>query len=107
MNGLMVIATAFILPLIDFRPQTAKILGWIVVCDGWANTGFYFFGNLTPNRGLSFGENRFGSGDIFSFLALAPAYLFGVLVMFAFAFIGYRAITQHKSNTQRETTKAR
>jgi len=30
---------------------------------------------------LSFGENKFGASDIFSFIALMPAYVFGVLSM--------------------------
>lgn len=92
MNGLMVIAVAFILPLLSFTPRQARLWGWIVVLDGWSNTGFYFFGNWAPNRGLSFGPNKWGEANIFSFLALAPAYLFGVLVMVALFMIGLRAI---------------
>lgn len=92
MNGLMVIGVAFGLPLVDFPERTAKILGWIIVLDGWSNVGFYFFGNLSPNRGLAFGESRMGASDIFSYLALAPAYLFGVLAMVALFMIGMKAI---------------
>ncbi|WP_196801629.1 styrene-oxide isomerase StyC [Sphingomonas melonis] len=92
MNGLMVIAVAFILPLLSFTPKQARLWGWIVVLDGWSNTGFYFFGNWAPNRGLSFGPNKWGDANVFSFLALAPAYLFGVLVMVALFMIGLRAI---------------
>ena len=36
--------------------------------------------------------NKWGDANIFSFLALAPAYLFGVLVMIALFMIGLRAI---------------
>lgn len=93
MNGLMVIAIAFVLPLLRFEPRTARILGWIVVLDGWANTGFYFFSNFSPNRGLAFTETHLGPADIFSALALAPAYIFGVLVIGAMAVIGWRAIS--------------
>lgn len=91
LNGLMVIAVAFVLPLLDFSDAKAKLLGYIVVLDGWANVGFYFFSNFTPNRGLSFGDNRFGEGDVFSALALGPAYLFGVLAIGALSVIGLRA----------------
>jgi styrene-oxide isomerase len=94
MNGLMVIGIAFILPLLDFSTRAAKRLGWIILLDGWSNVGFYFFGNLSPNRGLAFGESRMGASDIFSFLALAPAYLFGVLAMGALLVIGFAAIRQ-------------
>lgn len=91
LNGMMVIAVAFVLPLLDFSEKAATRLGYIVVLDGWSNVGFYFFGNFTPNRGLSFGDNKYGAGDIFSSLALGPAYLFGVLALVALFIIGMRA----------------
>ncbi len=93
MNGLMVIAVAFGLPLLNITERTAKILGWIIMLDGWSNVGFYFFGNFATNRGLAFGLSRLGPSDIFSFLALAPAYLFGVLAMGALLVIGYYGVT--------------
>lgn len=91
LNGMMVIAVAFVLPHLQFSDVKAKVLGYIVVLDGWANIGFYFFGNFTPNRGLSFGDNRYGEGDIFSALALAPAYFFGALAIVALFIIGLQA----------------
>lgn len=93
MNGLMVLGVAFTLPLLDLSKRMAQILGLIIVCDGWSNVGFYFFSNFSPNRGLAFGESRLGPADVFSFLALAPAYLFGVLAMVALAIIGWKVIT--------------
>lgn len=92
MNGMMVITVAFVLPLLDFTEKTAARLGWIIVLDGWANVGFYFFGNFSGNRGLSFGPSRLGEGDIFSALALGPAYFFGVLALVALAIIGHKAL---------------
>lgn len=92
LNGLMVITVAFCLPLLSFTPKWARIWGLIVVLDGWSNIGFYFFGNFAPNRGLNFTANHFGEANIFSFLALAPAYLFGVLVMIALFAIGIQAL---------------
>lgn len=92
LNGVMVIAVAFVLPLLDFTEQTAARLGWIIVLDGWANVGFYFFGNFSGNRGLSFGDSRLGEGDIFSALALGPAYFFGVLALIALFIIGLKAL---------------
>ena len=92
LNGMMVIAVAFVLPGLGFAEKTVHRLGWIVVADGWANIGFYFFSNFTPNRGLTFGPNKFGDGDIFSALALAPAYLFGVLALVAHFIIGRQAL---------------
>lgn len=100
LNGMMVIAVAFVLPLLDFSEKAATRLGYIIVLDGWSNVGFYFFGNFTPNRGLSFGDNKYGAGDIFSSLALGPAYLFGVLALVALFIIGMRAfkVANHASS---------
>jgi len=92
LNGMMVIAVAFVLPMLDFTQKMANRLAFIIVADGWANVGFYFFGNFTPNRGLSFGDNKYGEGDIFSALALGPAYLFGVLALGALFIIGRQAL---------------
>ncbi|MGQ0701322.1 MAG: styrene-oxide isomerase StyC [Panacagrimonas sp.] len=92
MNGMMVIAVAFVLPMLNFQAKTAGRLGFIIVADGWANTAFYFFGNFTPNRGLSFGDNKYGEADIFSTLALGGAYLFGVLALGALFVIGRQAL---------------
>lgn len=92
LNGMMVIAVALVLPMLDFSAVAAKRLGWIIVLEGWANVGFYFFGNFSDNRGLSFGDSRLGTGDIFSALALGPAYFFGALAMIALMIIGLKAL---------------
>jgi len=44
-------------------------VGWGMIITGWANTLFYWAGNLAPNRGLSTGETPFGAGDIYGALA--------------------------------------
>jgi len=97
LNGMMVIAVAFVLPLLQFSRKLAAWLGWIIVADGWSNVGFYFFSNFSPNRGLSFGANKYGEGDIFSWLALGPAYLFGVLALGALGVIGYQALKRREA----------
>lgn len=92
LNGMMVIAVAFVLPGLNFSARAASTLGWIVVGDGWANVIFYLFSNFSANRGLSFGPNHFGEGGLFSAIALGPAYLFGVLAIGALFVIGWRAL---------------
>ena len=92
LNGMMVIAVAFVLPGLGFAERTARRLGWIVVGDGWANVLFYFCGNFSPNRALSFGGNHFGPGNIFSVIGLGPAYIFGVLAMVALFIVGRQAL---------------
>lgn len=97
LNGVMVIAVAFVLPYLRFSQKKEKILGTIVMLDGWANVCFYFFGNFSGNRGLSFGDSRLGEGDLFSALALGPAYLFGALALIALFIIGMQAFKVSKT----------
>ncbi|MBB85921.1 MAG: hypothetical protein CMP06_01245 [Xanthomonadales bacterium] len=91
LNGMMVIAVAFVLPLLNFAEAKAKLLAFFIVGDGWGNVAFYFFGNFSGNRALTFGDSRLGEGDIFSFLGLAPAALFAPFAMYALIVIGLRA----------------
>ena len=100
LNGMMVIAAASVMPHTGLPEKTASRLGWIVVADGWANVLFYFASNWTENRALSFGPNKHGKQNIFSTIALFPAYLFGVLVTVAMPIIGWKALKNAKSGTK-------
>jgi hypothetical protein len=100
LNGMMVIAIALVLPRLDIAEQKARLLGWIIILDGWSNVVFYFFSNFAPTRGLSFGSNRFGETNVFGVIALAGAYLFGVLALIALAIIGWRLIKQKTADDQ-------
>jgi styrene-oxide isomerase len=94
LNGMMVIAIALVIPRLDFAEKTAKRLAWIIILDGWSNVIFYFFANFAPTRGLSFGSNKFGETNVYGVIALAGAYVFGVLALGALAIIGWRLIRQ-------------
>jgi hypothetical protein len=108
LNGMMVIAVALVLPRLDFSVQKTRLLGWIVILDGWSNVVFYFFANFAPTRGLSFGSNRFGETNIYGVIALAGAYVFGVLALIALAIIGWRLIRQRadRDETNEQLTAA-
>lgn len=99
LNGMMLIAVAFVLPTLDFPEKTARRLAYIIVADGWSNVIFYSFSNFSQNRALSFGPNRFGEADPFSVIALAPAYVFGVLAIIALFMIGARAFRKTVQET--------
>jgi hypothetical protein len=92
LNGLMVLGVALVLPTMGFAEKKMRLLGWLVVLDGWANVVFYVFSNFAENRGLSFGPNHFGPASINGVIALAGAYLFGVLAVGALAVIGWKGI---------------
>lgn len=99
LNGMMVIAVAFVLPVLKFSEKKSARLGWIIVLDGWANVIFYLASNFNQNRSLSFGDNKFGPSNIFSTIGLAPAYLFGVLALGALFVIGREALRRNGSET--------
>lgn len=92
LNGLMVIGVALALPALGFAEKKAKLLGWLVVADGWANVVFYLFSNFAPNRGLSFGPNHFGEASIYGVIALAGAYVFGVVAIGVLGIIGWQGV---------------
>ncbi|HEY9829803.1 MAG TPA: hypothetical protein V6D26_04435 [Stenomitos sp.] len=106
MNGMMVLAFAAVLPLLNLDKAKMKLFGWIVILTAWSNTAFYFFSNFSQNRGLTFGSNSFGPGDINSFLALAPAYLFGVISMFAFIWVAFRLLGLSKGDSKNKSSEA-
>jgi hypothetical protein len=91
LNGMMVIAAAAALPMVNLPEAQAKKLTNIVMLDGWSNVLFYFSGNFAPSRGLSFGPNKHGKTNIFGILALGPAYVFGVLGLWALFKLGVAA----------------
>lgn len=91
LNGMMVIAAAAALPMVQLEEREAKRLTRLVMLDGWSNVIFYFFSNFAPSRGLSFGPNRHGRSNVFGVIALAPAYLFGVLGLWALGKLGWAA----------------
>ncbi len=91
LNGMMVIAAAAALPMVNLPEKEARRLTNIVMLDGWSNVLFYFFGNFAPSRGLSFGPNKHGKTNIFGIIALGPAYLFGVLGLWALFKLGLAA----------------
>lgn len=92
LNALMVIVVALAMPKVGLSAVSLKRIGWILIWTGWANTLFYFASNFSGNRGLSFGSNSFGAGDLAGAIALAPAYLFGVLSMGALFYLGWAAL---------------
>ncbi|KAF3390125.1 Styrene-oxide isomerase [Talaromyces pinophilus] len=89
----MVILTALSIPKLGIPDGIAEWLCWIIKMDGWANVSFYFFANLSPNRGQALGGSRVGPSNVFSALALVPAALFGFPVVAAFAVAGYYAVS--------------
>jgi hypothetical protein len=80
LNGILLIA------LINLATKLELSLGsWSLIITGWANTIFYWAGNLAPNRGLSVDDTIYGSADIWG----AIAFLSGGGGMFFTFFVMY------------------
>ena len=97
MNSLMLIVFAFVLCSLGLKTKLENQFGWLFIGTAWANTIFYITANFSENRALSFGANKFGDSNLFSFIALAPAYLFGVLSMAVILFIAVKCLFLKKS----------
>ncbi|PWR20977.1 hypothetical protein DKG75_13385 [Zavarzinia compransoris] len=94
LNAIMVIVVALALPAVGFGEAGARRIGFAIVATAWANTLFYWAALLSPNRALSFGDNRFGESNWIAVAGLAPALLFTVVVIVTFIAIARRAFAR-------------
>lgn len=69
LNGVMLAVAAMLMLHLDLPGRRAFWVGWGMIITGWANTLFYWAGNLAANRGLSVGATPFGEGDLFGAIA--------------------------------------
>ena len=75
MNALMVIGVALTLPYLSLSRRSEGFVAWGLILVVWGNLGFYVLAALgASGRGLSFGANRFGGGDLMSVAAFLVAY---------------------------------
>jgi len=64
MNGLMLIAFAFIMPHCGLAIERLQLFAKGIIFAGWANTIFYWTGNASGSRALSFTDNALGGSNI-------------------------------------------
>jgi hypothetical protein len=69
LNGVMLGGVGLLMLKLNMSSRRNFWVGWGMIITGWANTLFYWAGNLSQNRGLSVGTTPFGEGDIFGALA--------------------------------------
>lgn len=94
LNAIMVIVVALLLPVVGFAEGAARRLGFMVAGTAWANTLFYWAALIAPNRALTFGDNRFGESNWAAVIGLAPALVFTVVIIVAFAMIAAKAFSR-------------
>ena len=97
LNGVMIAGAALLMRHLVLEGRQAAWVGWGMIITGWANTVFYWAGNVAANRGLSAGETPYGPGDA----AGAIAFFGGGLGMFftfiAVAILGLAAWRKYKA----------
>jgi len=95
MNALMLIGIALALPYLRLSVRGERFVAWGLILVVWGNLGFYLFSALgAAGRGLSFGPNRFGGGDLLSsaaFLVAYPGAFVAPVVMLVVARAAFRA----------------
>lgn len=69
LNGVMIGGAALLMDYLELTPRRARWVGWGMIITGWANTVFYWAGNLAPNRGLSVAATPYGEGNLAGTLA--------------------------------------
>ncbi len=82
MNGLMLIAFAFILPHCGLAGERIRLYAKGIIFAGWANTVFYWTGNASGSRSLSFGDNVLGTSNIFGVIGYTLAVIAALLTIY-------------------------
>ncbi len=94
-NGLMLLAAAWCVSRLALSPGALRFVAWGMILTVWGNFVFYLGAALgAPGRGLSFGPNRFGGGDLLSqvtFLAPLPGAIIAPLALLLLAWAAFRS----------------
>lgn len=80
-NGLLVIGVALALPFIPLSNGMRKMNVYGFIYIGWANTAFYWFGNASASRALSFGDNPLGATNLLGAVGFGLAFVGAFLVV--------------------------
>ncbi len=95
LNALMLIGSGLALTRVRLSEAQQKWVYWGLLIAGYGNFGFYIGSALgATGRGLSFGPNRFGGGDLlstFTFLVAYPGAITAPIAMILLARGGFAA----------------
>jgi styrene-oxide isomerase len=69
-----------------------KLTAYGFIYIGWANTAFYWFGNASANRALSFGDNPVGPTSLAGVLGFGPALIGALLIVWLLVYAAVRAL---------------
>lgn len=82
MNGLMLIAFAFIMPHCGLAIERIQLFAKGIIFAGWANTIFYWTGNASGSRALSFTDNALGTSNILGVIGYTLAVIAALLTIY-------------------------
>ena len=82
MNGLMLIAFAFIMPHCGLAVERLQLFAKGIIFAGWANTIFYWTGNASGSRALSFTDNALGTSNILGMVGYTLAVIAALLTIY-------------------------
>ena len=91
-NGLMIIGMALALPLIPLSERMCRLTAWGLVYIGWANTVFYWFGNASASRALSFGDNPQGASNLLGAIGFGMALVGAILIIWLLTHAAIKAL---------------
>jgi hypothetical protein len=91
-NGLMIIVVAMALPLIPLGAGMQKLTVYGLIYIGWANTAFYWFGNASASRALSFGDNPLGSTNLFGVIGFGVAFIGAFLIIWLLGYAAFKVL---------------
>ncbi len=86
-NGLLVMAVGLALPKLGIGGVKEKFVAYGFIYVAWSFTVFYWLGNASGNRALTFGDNQMGESSLISILGFLPGLpsVFLVIVVLAIA----------------------
>ena len=94
-NALLVMGIAFALPHINVSEFQEKFLAFGFIYVAWSFTVFYWLGNASANRALTFGDNQMGESSLISVLGFLPG-LPSVVLVVVLLIIAARGILSKK-----------
>lgn len=96
MNGIMALVLAALFSWCDLSKLLAGRISWLIVVVIWGNAIFYLAAVFAPNRGLSWGSNAAGEGNVAGIIAYIPA----IIAAYALIFVIGLLITKVKAATE-------
>ncbi|WOJ94842.1 isomerase [Congregibacter variabilis] len=91
-NGLLIIAVAWSLPMISLSNRMRSVTVWGFIYVGWANTVFYWAGNASGSRALSFGDNPLGASNLFGAVGFGMAFVGAFLILWLLCYAAMKAL---------------